>query len=143
MFFLRFVPFLIRKFVNILFITWVTSSLIFIFIGTGSITLVKDKLQLITTGLAYSLTIPLLVITRLIIGWSYIHKRLINQIVVYEESDWHDGQKWRKTPESLEKDIIIAKYEVIPIINLLRYSLILGIIILSLGFIALFFSFYK
>ena len=79
-----------------LIIVWLTSTLIFIFIGTGSIHLSKNISDLIITSLTSSLIIPTLIIFRLLIGWSYIHNRLISAIIEYEETDWHDGQKWRK-----------------------------------------------
>ena len=120
-------------FLRVILISWLVGSFIFIFIGTGSVYLIRNKIELITISIVYSLIIPMLIIIRLIIGWSYIHKRLVTQIVDYEETDWHDGQRWKKPYESHLKDVFIAKYEVKPIIKLLKNSFKLLIFILCLG----------
>ena len=54
-------------------------------------------------------------------GWDYIYKRLINTIIIYEESDWHDGQYWKKPEAWQRKDSIVAKFDVLPIIKRLKY----------------------
>ena len=66
-------------------------------------------------------------------GWSYINQRLIAKIVDYEESDWHDGQRWKKTEAVYIKDQLVSEYEVMPTLNLIRKSIKYGIIILVLG----------
>ncbi len=135
-------PFLKKtEFLMVLIYIWIISSVIFMFISSGSITLVKNKIELIAISITYSLSIPGLVIIRLLVGWSYIHKRLSNQIVTYEETDWHDGQKWKKPIESHHKDSFIAKYEVLPIVKLLKYILISLMLILLFGSTYLNYSF--
>nr|QVY58380.1 hypothetical protein [Kappaphycus striatus] len=65
-----------------------------------------------------------LIFTRLYLGFSYVTKRLVSATVFYEESGWYDGQIWIKTIESLTKDRLIGLYEVSPLINRVKYSLL-------------------
>ena len=62
---------------------------------------------------------------RLYLGWTYVYERLIKASVSYEESGWYDGRTWIKTPEILIQDKLIATYQLLPIINRLKVSLIL------------------
>ena len=61
-----------------------------------------------------------LVLTRLYLGWSYIFNRLVAENVVYEESGWYDGQTWCKPTEILNRDRLIATYQVNPILKRLQ-----------------------
>jgi hypothetical protein len=44
--------------------------------------------------------------------------------VAYEESGWYDGQIWVKTPEVLIKDKLAGQYQVKPILNKIKNTLI-------------------
>jgi hypothetical protein len=81
---------------------------------------------LLSSSLGAALTAAL-VLLRLYLGWYYIRDRLNSEQVVYEESGWYDGQVWRKPPEILTRDRLIAVYQVTPILQRLRQTaLILG-----------------
>lgn len=66
-----------------------------------------------------------LVFVRLYLGWIYIYERLIKASVSYEESGWYDGQTWIKSPENLIQDKLIATYQLLPVINRLKTSLLI------------------
>nr|QCI08020.1 hypothetical protein [Plumaria plumosa] len=59
---------------------------------------------------------------RLYLGWSYVIKRLLSATVFYEESGWYDGQIWIKTSDSLIQDRLIGLYQILPLINRIKYS---------------------
>jgi Conserved in the green lineage and diatoms 27 len=62
-----------------------------------------------------------LVLLRLYLGWSYIHRRLYCETVDYEETGWYDGQSWTKPPQELAQDRLIGTYQVLPILRRLKY----------------------
>jgi hypothetical protein len=64
--------------------------------------------------------LPLLVLLRLYLGWRYVRGRLANPAVVYEESGWYDGQVWQKPPQELDRDLLLATYEVQPLLRRLE-----------------------
>ena len=61
---------------------------------------------------------------RLYLGWIYIYDRLIKASVSYEESGWYDGQTWVKTPTILIQDKLIAEYQIYPILQRLKLTII-------------------
>ena len=63
----------------------------------------------------------------------YINKRLNDRIIEYEETDWHDGQKWLKNEDMKSKDLLIGLYEVQPIIKYLEKFLLTTFSILLLA----------
>jgi Conserved in the green lineage and diatoms 27 len=74
-------------------------------------------------GVAGSGVLLGLVLLRLYLGWSYIHKRLSSACVHYEESGWYDGSFWNKPPEDIAKDRLIVEYQVAPILRRLQRTL--------------------
>lgn len=73
-----------------------------------------------------------LAVLRLYLGWYYVRDRLYNQIIVYEESGWYDGQSWTKPPEILTQDRLIVTHQIKPIFQRLhRTWAIIGIFILA------------
>ena len=83
-------------------------------------------------------TILLFFYLRIYLGWGYIYRRLMQATVAYEESGWYDGQVWVKTPEVLIKDKLAGEYQVKPILNRIKNTLL---ILTFLIFIALYFIF--
>ena len=116
---------------------WVGSFVIFLVISSGSIYFKTSLLKYILLSFFSSLSIPLLIIIRLYLGWNHVFKRLTSERVEYEESGWYDGQVWIKPLVLKEKESLIASIEVKPILkNLVQiFSIIL---ILSLSGILLF-----
>ena len=112
-------------------------SMIWHYIDSKDIEKVKDLsisiFWMVIPSLILFLSIPILILIRFLIGWNYILKRLKSKIVEYEETDWHDGQKWLKSESDQTKDGLIANLEVIPTIRLLRKSLIYILIVAGLS----------
>tara|TARA_Y100001960_G_C14295012_1_gene643360 strand:- start:289 stop:552 length:264 start_codon:yes stop_codon:yes gene_type:complete len=82
---------------------------------------------------------PILLLSRQFLSWIYIYKRLNSENIEYEESGWYDGQVWEKPIDWRSKDLLIAQYQVKPILDHLKIILIIlsTAILISLLFILL------
>ncbi|WP_019500042.1 CGLD27 family protein [Pseudanabaena sp. PCC 6802] len=78
-------------------------------------------LGLSSMGATVGLALPLL---RLLLGWVYIKDRLQSSTVLYEETGWYDGQRWPKPETDLIKERLLVTYEVQPILNKIRNTVI-------------------
>ncbi len=116
---------------------WVGAFVLFLVISSGSVYFKTSLLKYILLSFFSSLSIPLLIIIRLYLGWKHVFKRLTSERVEYEESGWYDGQVWIKPLVLREKESLIATIEVKPILNNLIqiFSIIL---VLALSGILLF-----
>ena len=120
-----------KKFSIILTSIWVVAFLIFLVISSGSNYFNTYLLKYIFLSFFGSLSIPLLITIRLLLGWSHIYKRLSSEIIEYEESGWYDGQIWTKPIELKEKETLIASIEVKPILkNLTQVTSVIFTVIL-------------
>ena len=108
---------------NLIF-SWFIILPFILIIETGSFTLKTHPTQLVLLGLIFGLILPLAILIRLFLGWNYIFRRLMAEKIEYEESGWYDGQVWEKPIDWREKDILIAQYEVKPIISKISKLLI-------------------
>jgi hypothetical protein len=72
-------------------------------------------------GATLVLSLPML---RLFLGWGYIKNRLQSPTVLYEESGWYDGQLWQKPETDLDKERLLVTYEVKPILDKLKRTLL-------------------
>ena len=123
-----------KKFSLILVSIWLVAFLIFLVISSGSVYFNTFLLRYIFLSLFGSLSVPLLITIRLLLGWSHIYKRLTSEIVEYEESGWYDGQIWIKPIELKEKESLIAAIEVKPILKNLTQvtSVIISLILIGI-----------
>ena len=123
-----------KKFSIILISTWLVAFLIFLVISSGSSYFHTYLLRYIFLSIFGSLSIPLLITIRLLLGWSHIYKRLTSEIIEYEESGWYDGQIWIKPIELKEKESLIASIEVKPILKNLTQvtSVIISLILIGI-----------
>lgn len=73
-------------------------------------------------------------ISRIYLGWKYIKDRLKSDRIFYEESGWYDGQTWIKPTAMLNRDRLVASYEIEPILNRLQktYGILAGVICISI-----------
>ena len=111
---------------------WVASFILFIIISSGSIYFKTSLLKYILLSFFSSLSIPLLILIRLYLGWNHVFKRLTSEKVEYEESGWYDGQVWIKPLFLKEKESLIASIEVKPILkNLIQIFSIISVLALS------------
>ena len=106
-----------KKFSMILISIWLVTFLIFLIISSGSIYFNAQLLKYIFLSFFGSLSVPLLITIRLLLGWSHIYKRLTSETIEYEESGWYDGQIWIKPIQLKEKESLIASIEVKPILK--------------------------
>ena len=126
-----------KSLVLILIKFWLGAFALFLVISSGSVYFKTSLLKYILLSFFSSLSIPLLIIIRLYLGWKHVFKRLTSERVEYEESGWYDGQVWIKPLVLREKESLIATIEVKPILNNLIqiFSIIL---VLALSGILLF-----
>lgn len=103
-------------------ILWSCSWLLSAPVAMVSFPLAKQPLHFGLSAAAGAAVIPLLTLTQLFLGWSYIRNRLANPTVTYEESGWYDGQTWEKPDEVLQRDRLIVAYQISPILKRLRYT---------------------
>tara|TARA_B100001250_G_scaffold219599_1_gene188428 strand:+ start:86 stop:583 length:498 start_codon:yes stop_codon:yes gene_type:complete len=133
-------PFLERSiFYRKLTFSWLFITPISLIISYGSDYLKNNIFELTFVSFTASLFFPILLLIRQWLSWIYIYKRLNSENIEYEESGWYDGQTWEKPVDWRAKDLLIAQYQIKPILNHLEVIIILLIlvIIFSLLFILL------
>ena len=119
-----------------LLISWFVIIPISSIISYGSDYLKNDILNLTFTSITVSLIFPIMLLLRQWLSWLYIYKRLNSEKIEYEESGWYDGQIWEKPIDWRSKDMLIAQYQVKPILN--HLSNIILLILLAVSFSILF-----
>ena len=119
--------------------SWILIMPISLIISYGSNYLKNNILALIFISLTASLLFPILLLSRQFLSWIYIYKRLNSENIEYEESGWYDGQIWEKPIDWRAKDLLIAQYQIKPILNHLEVIILVltSVIISSLLFILL------
>ena len=111
---------------------WLGAFILFLVISSGSVYFKTSIFKYILLSVFSSLSIPLLILIRLYLGWNHVFKRLTSEKVEYEESGWYDGQVWIKPLVLKEKESLIASIEVKPILkNLTQIFSIFSVIALS------------
>jgi len=111
---------------------WMGAFVLFLVIASGSVYFKTSLLRYILLSFFSSLSIPLLILIRLYLGWNHIFHRLISEKIEYEESGWYDGQVWEKPLVLKEKESLIASIEVKPILkNLIQILSIISVLALS------------
>lgn len=92
----------------------------------------KYPLLFSLSGTLGALLLVALIVLRLYLGWTYVTSRLRDEKVFYEESGWYDGQIWQKPSEVLTRDRLIVSYEIKPILERLKKTvLILSVVAIS------------
>ena len=126
-----------RIFYRKLLYSWILIEPISLIISYGSNYLKDNIFDLTLISLTSALLFPILLLTRQWLSWIYIYKRLTSENIEYEESGWYDGQVWEKPIDWRAKDLLIAQYQVKPILNHLEIITIflIAIISISLSFI--------
>ena len=119
--------------------SWIFITPISLVISYGSDHLKNNIFELTLISLTTSLMFPILLLSRQFLSWIYIYKRLNSENIEYEESGWYDGQVWEKPIDWRSKDLLIAQYQVKPILDHLKIILIIlsTAILTSLLFILL------
>ncbi|MCO5551264.1 hypothetical protein L7F22_004763 [Adiantum nelumboides] len=100
----------------------------FVFLGapiaSASFEPSREPLRFALAGGAGSLFAVAIIVLRLYLGWSYVGNRLLSAVVPYEETGWYDGQLWVKPPEVLARDRLLGAYQVKPVMDRLKFTLI-------------------
>ncbi len=109
------------KFIGRLLLLWSLGWVLMAPIAATSFDPADALGQYLLMGSGGALLLPLLVLTRLYLGWAYVFRRLHDETIVYEESGWYDGQSWTKPPADSLQDRLISNYQVQPILQRLRY----------------------
>jgi hypothetical protein len=121
-----------KSLILILIKFWVGAFVLFLVISSGSVYFKTSLFKYILLSFFSSLSIPLLILIRLYLGWNHIFNRLTSEKVEYEESGWYDGQVWEKPLVLKEKESLIASIEVKPILkNLIQIFSIISVLALS------------
>ena len=125
-----------KKYTLVLISIWAIFFLLFMIISSGSVYFNENNFKYILISFFGSLSAPLLISLRLLLGWNHIYKRLISEKVEYEESGWYDGQIWIKPIQLKEKESLIASLEVKPILKKVSQitSIIFSLILLGILF---------
>ena len=108
-----------------LLFSWIFITPISLVISYGSDYLKNNIFDLTLISLTTSLMFPILLLSRQFLSWIYIYKRLNSENIEYEESGWYDGQVWEKPIDWRSKDLLIAQYQVKPILDHLKIILII------------------
>jgi len=85
-----------------------------------------DPPQLLLAGATAALLLPLLLLARQWLGWTYVRHRLVAERVDYEESGWYDGQVWEKPIAWRQQDLLVARHQVEPVLQRLRQGALLA-----------------
>ena len=118
-----------------LIFSWIIITPLSLLISYGSDYLKNNIFDLTLISLTASLAFPILLLSRQWLSWIYIYKRLISENIEYEESGWYDGQVWEKPIDWRSKDLLIAQYQVKPILNHLEKIIIISILMISISFL--------
>lgn len=101
----------------------------------------KFYLSHIIINISISTVIVEVILIRLFLGWSYVLKRLLSATVFYEESGWYDGQLWIKSSDNLIQDRLVGTYQLIPILNRIKKSLLIvstGLLIETISLVSIY-----
>lgn len=116
-----------------LVISWLLALLPCLLVAGGSYSLRHDPPLLVLNGMLAALLLPLLLLLRQWLGWSYVRRRLQSERVEYEESGWYDGQVWEKPLAWRQQDLLVVRYQVLPVLQRLRRAVLLIMALLLLG----------
>lgn len=93
-------------------------------IAAASFEPTREPIKFLLAGGAGSLFAVSVLVLRMYLGWSYVGDRLLSAVVPYEETGWYDGQLFVKPPEILARDRLLGSYQVKPVMNRLKQTLV-------------------
>ena len=114
-------------------ISWLILLPVSLVVASGSWVLRHDPARLVFSGAVAAIALPVLLLVRQWLGWSYVHKRLVSERVEYEESGWYDGQVWEKPLAWRQQDLLVATHQVRPVLLRLRQGIGLAATLMLLG----------
>ena len=114
-------------------VCWLLNCPLCVLIASGSVPLQQHPLRMVVAGMVAALALPLLLLVRQWLGWTFILRRLLATTIEYEKSGWYDGQRWEKPVEWRQQDLLVARYQVRPLLHGLRESMALLAALLLAG----------
>lgn len=118
-------------------VAWMLALLPALLVASGSYALRHRPLPLLLAALVVALLLPLLLLVRQWLGWSYVRQRLVRERVDYEESGWYDGQVWEKPLAWRQRDLLVVRHQLKPVMDRLRRALLLTIALMGGGMLLL------
>ena len=114
-------------------LSWLLLLPLALVVANGSVPLRHDVPRLVVAAATASVALPLLLLLRQWMGWTYVQKRLLADQVDYEESGWYDGQVWPKPLPWLQQDQLVARHQIAPVLSRLRLGLTVAGLLLVAG----------
>jgi hypothetical protein len=114
-------------------LAWLVAFPLGLIVASGSWSLKDHQLRIGAAAFALSLGLPLLLLLRQWLGWSYVQRRLVSEQVEYEESGWYDGQVWEKPLAWRQQDLLVARHQVGPVLLRLRSTLLWILLLMGVG----------
>ena len=122
-----------RELVRPLATSWLRLAPLTVLVASGSWVMRHHPAQLVLAGLVAAVALPILLLVRQWLGWTYVHRRLLSERVEYEESGWYDGQVWEKPLAWRQQDLLVAQHQVQPVLRRLQQAAMLAVILALVG----------
>lgn len=122
-----------RELVRPLATSWLLLAPLTVLVASGSWVMRHHPTQLVLAGLVAAVALPMLLLVRQWLGWTYVHRRLLSERVEYEESGWYDGQVWEKPLAWRQQDLLVAQHQVQPVLRRLQQAAMLAVILALVG----------
>jgi hypothetical protein len=114
-------------------LSWLLVLPLTLLVASGSLALRHAQAVLVLAAAVAALLLPLLLLARQWLGWSYVNRRLVAERVEYEESGWYDGQVWEKPLAWRQQDLLVSQHQVRPVLARLQRAAALVVVLLVLG----------
>jgi hypothetical protein len=114
-------------------VAWLVAVPVGLIVASGSWSLRHHPPRLAVAALTVTLVLPLLLLLRQWLGWSHLHGRLCSERVEYEESGWYDGQVWEKPLAWRQRDLLVARHQVGPVLRRLHQGILWVLLLMGLG----------
>lgn len=116
-----------------LLISWLLALAPSLLVASGSLALSRQPWRLALAAAVAAVVLPLLLLLRQWLGWTYVHRRLVAEQVDYEESGWYDGQIWQKPAAWRQQDLLVARHQVQPVLARLIRSMAVALVLVLAG----------
>ncbi|BBL86547.1 Ycf36 protein (chromatophore) [Paulinella micropora] len=113
--------------------SWLLLLPVSLLIASGSVPLRHDLPRLVTASAVAAIMLPFLLLIRQWLGWAYVNRRLLSNQIEYEESGWYDGQTWEKPLSWRQRDLLVAQYQVKPILIRLQKAMGIAAVLMMWG----------
>nr|UNJ16337.1 hypothetical protein [Boldiaceae sp.] len=109
-----------RDFLLTLLKIWLICLSIFLPIVFSNFSFLKNALFFVSFSFLLPDFFIILILLNSYLSCSYVVQRLLNSVILYEESGWYDGQIWVKTPEMLIQNRLVAFNQAIPLLHKIK-----------------------